>query len=413
MRAQRRLRSEARAGTASLLDAAAETLRPLSTRAPGCRSAAPRSAAPQPVGSSIASIASTCALTWCCGRAESLDSDWSHSSDGSETLSTSSDFLTDFASADAREGQVKAGAAGGSPNCTPPAQTAHAQGRTAAPMHRDAPDGPAATEDGTQTEREASAMAGPLASRHDGRALAAAPGLREERRQRERIDKGEVAISMERFAVVAALRKFAAGRPWLEKVVTDSACNLESLNALHEDILFLERSRILGVDDVGCRDGDGGEEVPGFVPSAEYLGVREGMMFREGMKGLGYYPMARGAGEQGGTGQVMTGVDSDDLRERRAEEGGEGGARGCVLEGVLGGRKIWEVIYFKCSYFRIMFRNVIFFCLHVQILQRFKDMAGQYRLWGQREERVPKWRVALKKQKKGELSWMGREGQRW
>ncbi len=347
MRAQCRLRSEARAGTASLSDAAAATLAPLSTHAPGCRSAAPRSAAPQPVRAGIATIARTSALTWFCGRAESLDSDWSNGSDGSETLSTSSDFLTDFASADAREDQVKAGAAGDSPNCTPPAQTAHTQGRTAALMHMDAPDGLAAKEDGTQTEREASAMAEPLASRHDGGALGAVPGLREELRQREQIDTGEVVISMERFAVVAALRKFAAGRPWLEKVVTDSACNLESLNALHEDILFLERSRILGVDDVGWRDGDGEEEVPGFVPSAEYLGVREGMMFREGVKGLGYYPMVCGTGEQDGAGQVRTSMDSADVRERRAEAGGEVGgwtARGCELEGKLGGRRTSQVI---------------------------------------------------------------------
>ena len=247
------------------------------------------------MGAGAAAIARKCALTWRCGRAESLDSDWSP--EGSETLSTSSDSLSDVASGeDAPAGDVHAGAPADSANRTSLAHDARARGQAAMPLHTGAADGRAAAEDEGQTGGGGARGLAPLSAAASGTAT----GQREERREGGRKVKGDVATSMERFAVVAALRKFAGGRPWLEKVVTDAACSMELLSTLHEHILSSERACILGLGDEGGREGSREEEMLGFVPSAEYLGVREGMLFREGVWGLGYYPLARVAGDHGG-----------------------------------------------------------------------------------------------------------------
>ena len=102
----------------------------------------------------------------------------------------------------------------------------------------------------------------------------------------------EVEANVERFAAVAGLRKFVAGRPWVQHVVADDQTSLDSLVALHKHILQMERRKLVGLVTPSAGGVPGLAGLQGFVESEEYMGVRDGMLFREGLGGLGYYPLA-------------------------------------------------------------------------------------------------------------------------
>ena len=99
---------------------------------------------------------------------------------------------------------------------------------------------------------------------------------------------------MERFTLLALLRRFVHGRAWLEPVLSDPATRLSSLKALHRHLVLDEKRRLLGVP----RD-DSSPDVRGFVASGRYLGERDGMLFRQGQAGLGYYPLLAARLDQG------------------------------------------------------------------------------------------------------------------
>jgi hypothetical protein len=100
---------------------------------------------------------------------------------------------------------------------------------------------------------------------------------------------------MERHWVVAALLKCAQGRPWLPHVLADAQASLDALVALHAHIVESERQRLVAAVDASpsLRAGAAAAKDASphdFIKSDEYLGVRRGMLFREGRCGLGYYP---------------------------------------------------------------------------------------------------------------------------
>ena len=123
---------------------------------------------------------------------------------------------------------------------------------------------------------------------------------------------------MERFTLLALLRRFVHGRAWLEPVLSDPATRLSSLKALHRHLVLDEKRRLLGVP-----HDDSSPDVRGFVASGRYLGERDGMLFRQGQAGLGYYPLLAARLHQG----ALEARADDDARQsgKLLLAGGAGG----------------------------------------------------------------------------------------
>ena len=125
-------------------------------------------------------------------------------------------------------------------------------------------------------------------------------------------------VRMERFTLLALLRRFVHGRAWLEPVLSDPATRLSSLKALHRHLVLDEKRRLLGVP-----HDDSSPDVRGFVASGRYLGERDGMLFRQGQAGLGYYPLLAARLHQG----ALEARADDDARQsgKLLLAGGAGG----------------------------------------------------------------------------------------
>ena len=125
-------------------------------------------------------------------------------------------------------------------------------------------------------------------------------------------------VRMERFTLLALLRRFVHGRAWLEPVLSDPATRLSSLKALHRHLVLDEKRRLLGVP-----HDDSSPDVRGFVASGRYLGERDGMLFRQGQAGLGYYPLLAARLDQG----ALEARADDDARQsgKLLLAGGAGG----------------------------------------------------------------------------------------
>ena len=125
-------------------------------------------------------------------------------------------------------------------------------------------------------------------------------------------------VRMERFTLLALLRRFVHGRAWLEPVLSDPATRLSSLKALHRHLVLDEKRRLLGVP-----HDDSSPDVRGFVASGRYLGERDGMLFRQGQAGLGYYPLLAARLDQGA---LEARADDDAGRSGKLlHAGGDGG----------------------------------------------------------------------------------------